>query len=80
MKILYWVAGVPTDEQKAEAKALGALLRNAQAFGPGDYVERCDEVAGHNIPEAYLKLYPVHRDEPKEPPTRPKKKASSVSR
>lgn len=55
MKILYFVkGGVPTAKQKAEAADMGALIRNANITS-GDFVERCDAVAG-DVPEAYAKF------------------------
>lgn len=47
MRTLYFTRGnVPTPEERAEADALGAVLRNAAAWHEGDPVETCDAVAG----------------------------------
>lgn len=51
-KILFFVEGVPTPEQIVEAKQLGALIRNAKAWHPGDAMEDCDQAVGA-VPEAY---------------------------
>lgn len=54
-KILYFTWGQPTAEDKEKAEAAGALLRDASAWNPSDYTERCDEVMGDPavIPEPY---------------------------
>lgn len=54
-KILYFVWGQPTKEDKEKADAAGAMLRDASAWNPSDYTERCDEVMGDPaiIPEPY---------------------------
>lgn len=52
-KILYFVrGGLPNKQQKAEIAELGALVRNASAFGANDFCEKCDAVAG-DAPKAY---------------------------
>lgn len=57
-KILYFSKrAVPTEAELAEAKALGALLRNAAASRPDEAPEDCDSVAGA-VPEHY-KSFPV---------------------
>lgn len=45
-KILYFSKGVPTEEDKKKAQELGALIRDASAWKPGDFIEMCDMVAG----------------------------------
>lgn len=54
-KILYFVWGQPTKQDREKAEAAGAVLRDASAWNPSDYTERCDEVMGDPsiIPEPY---------------------------
>lgn len=52
-KILYFTRGFrPTDEERAEAEALGADVQFRNARFAGGKVEPCDAVAG-KIPPAY---------------------------
>lgn len=55
MKILYFVRGNPTADQSEKAKDMGAFVRNADACHSGDFVEKCDAVAG-DVPEQYAEL------------------------
>lgn len=54
-KILYFIWGQPSQDDKKKAEAAGAMLRDASAWNPNDYTERCDEVMGDPaiIPEPY---------------------------
>lgn len=54
-KILFFVPGTVTPEQKAEARELGLTIRDARAYRKGDYIEPCDAVAG-DVPEEYAHL------------------------
>lgn len=54
-KILYFVMGNPTKKQEKEASSMGAVIRNAEAWHDGDFIEQCDAVAGE-IPDAYTAL------------------------
>lgn len=51
-KILFFVPGPVTPEQKAEASELGLTIRDARAYRQGDYIEPCDAVAG-DVPAGY---------------------------
>ena len=51
-KILYFSKGVPTEEDKKKVQELGALIRDASAWKPGDFIEMCDMVAGE-VPPSY---------------------------
>lgn len=53
---LYFYKGLaPTPKEKAEAAAMGALLRSRLAYNDGDFVEQCDIVAG-DYPPAYAQF------------------------
>lgn len=54
-KILYFVMGNPTKKQEKEAASMGAVIRNAEAWHNGDFIEQCDSVAGE-VPAAYKHL------------------------
>lgn len=54
--ILYFVNGVPNEQQIALALKSNAKIRNSAAYYVGDAIENCDEVMG-DIPDAYLERY-----------------------
>lgn len=54
-KILFFVPGPVTPEQKAEAQQAGVTLRDPGAWHDGDFVEPCDAVAG-DVPAGYAHL------------------------
>ena len=75
-KILYFVEGVPSAEQRKEADQLGASIRNASAYHEGDFVERADEVYGA-APKAYGKKYDVKPAKAGKAEAKPAAKASA---
>lgn len=53
-KTLFFVRGMPTEEQRRQAAALGAVFRNPDLVGRGgEYLESCDFVCGDIIPKQY---------------------------
>lgn len=63
MKTLYFIKGhAPTPEERAEAEKMGAVFRSACAYHDGDFIEKCDRVAGC-YPEAYAQ-YAVPESKP----------------
>lgn len=57
-KILWFIHGAATPEQKAQAEADGLTIRNASAFSEGAGLEECDGVTGES-PQAYAEKYTV---------------------
>lgn len=58
-KILYFIRGVPTEAELAEAENIRALIRDCQAWHERDCFEECDIVMGkeENIPNPYKHLW-----------------------
>ena len=61
-KILWFIPGVATVEQKAVAQANGLTIRNPLAYSDGAGLEECDGVTGM-APKAYAEKFGV-TDEP----------------
>ena len=61
-KILWFIPGVATAEQKAAAQANGLTIRNPLAYSDGAGLEECDGVTGM-APKAYAEKFGV-TDEP----------------
>ncbi|MGY4817970.1 HeH/LEM domain-containing protein [Pseudomonas chlororaphis subsp. piscium] len=61
-KILWFVPGAASPEQKAQALANGLSIRNPLAFSEGVGLEECDGVTGM-APKAYAEAF-GHIDEP----------------
>lgn len=55
-RVLLFVTGVPSPEDKALARRAGIQLRDPCAYRAGDFVEACDAVAG-DAPPAYRERY-----------------------
>lgn len=72
-KILYF-----TRDFSAENQALAAqhhfVMRNANAYHDGDFIEQCDAVYG-DVPQAYLDRFPLF--ELPQAPQEPKKSKSA---
>ena len=58
MKMIWFIKGVATPEQKQLAKENGFVIRNASAVVDGDFLEQCDAVCG-DIPEQYKEVEQV---------------------
>lgn len=58
MKIIWFIKGVATPEQKQLAKEKGFIIRNASAVVDGDFLEQCDAVCG-DVPEQYKEVKKV---------------------
>lgn len=62
-RILFFVSGKITEQHKEAAdNKNGLIIRSADAYRPGDFIESCDGVCG-DVPEAYKKFPSV--DAPK---------------
>ena len=61
-RILFFVSGKITEQHKEAADKNGLIIRSADAYRPGDFIESCDGVCG-DVPEAYKKFPSV--DAPK---------------
>ncbi|MGE8565234.1 MAG: HeH/LEM domain-containing protein [Achromobacter sp.] len=57
-RVLLFVAASPSVEDKAMARRAGVLIRDPRAYRPGDFIERCNAVAG-DVPPAYRERYLV---------------------
>lgn len=57
-KVLWFISGPATAEQKAQARANGYLIRDAQQYHAGDFIEVCDAVMG-DVPADYADKYPA---------------------
>lgn len=57
-RVLLFVATSPSAEDKAMARRAGVLIRDPRAYRPGDFIERCNAVAG-DVPPAYRERYLV---------------------
>jgi hypothetical protein len=57
-RVLLFVAAAPSAEDKAMARRAGVLIRDPRAYRPGDFIERCNAVAG-DVPPAYRERYLV---------------------
>lgn len=57
-KILWFVPGAPTADQKKLAQAEGYTLRNSQMVTASDFVEQCTFCCG-DVPPKYAERYPV---------------------
>lgn len=55
-RVLLFVTGVPSPQDKALARRAGIQLRDPRAYRAGDFVEECDAVAG-DAPPAYRERY-----------------------
>lgn len=55
-RVLLFVTGVPSRQEKALARRAGIQLRDPRAYRAGDFVEACDAVAG-DAPPAYRQRY-----------------------
>ncbi|MFF7398882.1 HeH/LEM domain-containing protein [Achromobacter sp. NPDC008082] len=55
-RVLLFVIGVPSPQDKALARRAGIQLRDPRAYRAGDFVEACDAVAG-DAPPAYRERY-----------------------
>lgn len=55
-RVLLFVSGVPSPQDKELARRAGIQLRDPRAYRAGDFVEACDAVAG-DAPPAYRERY-----------------------
>lgn len=64
MKTLYFIKGhAPTPAERKEAEKMGAVFRSRCAYHEGDFIEKCDRVAGC-YPEAYAKYAAQEKPDP----------------
>ncbi|MBX9348729.1 hypothetical protein K5M36_16705 [Chromobacterium vaccinii] len=57
-KILWFIAGPATKEQREIAAKERLIIRDSLAYWPGDAIELCDAVAG-DVPPAYAERFEV---------------------
>ncbi|VEB42979.1 Uncharacterised protein [Chromobacterium violaceum] len=57
-KILWFIAGPATKEQREIAAKERLTIRDSLAYWPGDAIELCDAVAG-DVPAAYAERFEV---------------------
>ncbi|UQZ90210.1 hypothetical protein C4J81_13765 [Deltaproteobacteria bacterium Smac51] len=54
IKVIFFIRGLPTEDQKRAAGAMQAVIRDPDKVGgPGDFIEQCEYVCGDIIPEPY---------------------------
>lgn len=59
-RVLFFYQGdQPSAEAKVEARAIGMVFRDADAYRSGDFLEHCDAVAG-TPPKAYADAFPAY--------------------
>ena len=56
MKILWFIKGEITDRHIEQARKEGLIIRSADAYHDGDFIEVCDAVKG-DVPKVYADLY-----------------------
>ncbi|MGR2681547.1 hypothetical protein [Chromobacterium haemolyticum] len=72
-KILWFIAGPATKEQREIAAKERLIIRDSLAYWPGDAIELCDAVAG-DVPPAYAERFEVLDVAVDAKPAKPKKK------
>ncbi|AXE31632.1 hypothetical protein DK842_18040 [Chromobacterium phragmitis] len=75
-KILWFIAGPATKEQREIAAKERVIIRDSLAYWPGDAIELCDAVVGE-VPAAYAERFEVLETENDAKPARGKKKGSA---
>lgn len=56
-KVIWFIRGAATQEQKEKARLSGFTIRDASQVRAGDFIEVCDAVFG-DVPAAYAEKYP----------------------
>ncbi|MBX9267207.1 hypothetical protein [Chromobacterium violaceum] len=72
-KILWFIAGPATKEQREIAAKERLIIRDSLAYWPGDAIELCDAVVG-DVPPAYAERFEVLDSAPNGKSAKGKKK------